>query len=185
MSQFYQGSTAGSLPPTVPLSISVDINEPTTSALPASSGTVSAVGQTLRLGGANGIQTIQNATAGNLIIGFVEASGPTNGAVTASLSLAVPNNSAETFQIIVSGLADDNSAIGAWGTATAKNIGGTASIVGICDLIVNAEAALTGANVTVSASGGNFLVTVTGVAGKLINWNIALPGIVGTYGRNS
>lgn len=183
MSQFYQGVTAGSLPPTTPLSISVDISEPTTAALPASGGSVTAVSQVLRIGGTNGIQTIKNGTLGDLIIGFVEASGTTVDAATASLSIAVPINSVETYQILVSGLADDNSGIGAYGTAVAKNIAGTVSIVGTADLIVNRDLSLSGtnpANVAVSFSGGSFLVTVTGKLGRTINWNIALPGIVGT-----
>lgn len=180
MSQFYQGATAGSLPPTVPLSFEVDLDEPTTAALPASAGSVTAVSQVLRIGGTNGIQTIKNGTAGDLIIGFVESSGTTVGATTASLSITVPLNSVETYQIIVSGLADNNDGVGAYGTAVAKNIAGVASIVGTADLIVNRDDSLDGTNVTTGVSGDQFLVTVLGVAGRTINWNIALPGIVGT-----
>lgn len=180
MSQFYQGVTAGALPPATPLSVAVDIDEPTVDALPASEGSVTAVSQVLRIGGMNGIQTIKNGTLGDLVIGFIGDSGTTVGAATASLSVTVALNSVETYQIIVSGIADNNDGVGAYGTAVAKNIAGTASIIGTADLIVNRDASLAGTNVTTSVAGNQFLVTVLGVAGRTINWNIALPGIVGT-----
>jgi hypothetical protein len=172
--------SSGNIPVEIPINLNVDLNEPTTGPLPASGGTVNAVTNNIRIGGSNGIQTIQNGTPGDLIIGFVEASGTTIGATTASLSITVPLNSVETYQIIVSGLADNNDGVGAYGTAVAKNIAGVASIVGTADLIVNRDASLDGSNVTSGVSGNQFLVTVLGVVGRTINWNIALPGIVGT-----
>lgn len=180
MSQIYVPLSSSNLPSDVPINFNVDLDEPTTAALTASAGTVNAVSNDIRIGGTNGIQTIKNGTAGDLIIGFVEASGTTVGATTASLSITVPLNSVETYQIIVSGLADNNDGVGAYGTAVAKNIAGVASIVGTADLIVNRDASLGGTNVTTGVSGDQFLVTVLGVAGRTINWNIALPGIVGT-----
>jgi hypothetical protein len=172
--------SSGNIPVQIPINFNVDLNEPFTPALLAASGTVNAVTNNIRIGGTNGIQTIQNGTLGDLIIGFVEASGTTVGATTASLSITVPLNSVETYQIIVSGLADNNDGVGAYGTAVCKNIAGVASIVGTADLIVNRDASLAGTNVTTGVSGNQFLVTVLGVAGRTINWNIALPGIVGT-----
>lgn len=180
MSQIFVPLTSGNIPAIIPLNFNVDLNEPTTAALLASAGTVTAVSNNIRIGGTNGIQTIQNGTAGDLIIGFVEASGTTVGATTASLSITVSLNSVETYQIIVSGLADNNDGVGAYGTAVAKNIAGVASIVGTADLIVNRDASLAGTNVTTGVAGDQFLVTVLGVVGRTINWNIALPGIVST-----
>ncbi len=180
MSQIFVPLSSGNIPGDIPINFNLDINEPTADALPASSGTVSSVANNIRIGGSNGIQTIQNSVAGEFIIGFVEASGTTVGATTASLTITVPLNSVETYQIIVSGLADNNDGVGAYGTAVAKNIAGVASIVGTADLIVNRDVSLLGTNVTTSVAGDQFLVNVLGVAGRTINWNIALPGIVGT-----
>ena len=180
MSQIYVPLSSSNVPPDVPINFNLDINEPTTGPLPASSGTATSVANNIRVGGSNGIQTIQTGTAGEILIGFVETSGTTVGATTASLSITVPLNTVETYQIIVSGLADNNDGVGAYGTAVAKNIAGTASIVGTADLIVNRDASLGGTNVTTGVSGDQFLVTVLGAAGRTINWNIALPGIVST-----
>lgn len=180
MSQIYVPMSSSNVPSEIPINFNLDINEPTTGPLPASAGAATAVVNNIRVGGSNGIQTIQTGTLGEILIGFVEASGTTVGATTASLSITVPTNTVETYQIIVSGLADNNDGVGAYGTAVAKNIAGVASIVGTADLIVNRDASLAGTNVTTGVAGDQFLVTVLGVAGRTINWNIALPGIVGT-----
>jgi hypothetical protein len=180
MSQIYVPLSASSIPSNVPINFNVDLNEPFTPALPASAGTVNAVSNNLRIGGTNGIQTITNGNPGDLIIGFVEASGTTVGSATASLSLTIPINTVETYQIIVAGIADNNDGVGAYGSAVAKNIAGTASIIGNADLIINRDASLAGTNVVVSAAGNQFLVYVFGVVGRTIKWNIALPGIVST-----
>ncbi len=163
----------------IPINFNVDVNEPSAPPLPASAGTVNAVANTLRVGGANGIQTIKNSTAGDLIIGFNEASGTTVGATSASLTIDVPTNSVDTYQILVAGLADNNDAVGAYGNACAKNIAGVASLVGLADLIVNKDASLVTANVTISTSANTFQVNVFGVVGRTINWTITLPGIAG------
>lgn len=179
MSQFYQGVTAGVLPPTVLTSFGTDLNDPTVPAASAAGGTVAPVSNVIRAAGDNGIKTVQTSQAGDLQIRFIRGQDTTTGVQTVTLiTQSIPTDSTLTIQIIVAGFASDNSAIGAYGTAVVKNVAGTASLIDDVDLIVNKETALSAANITVTTSGSDLLVNVLGVAGLDINWGAALPGIV-------
>ncbi len=177
MSQFYQTTPGGA--PMVPINFEIDVNDPTIPAAPASAGTVNAVANNLRVAGGNGIQTFKTSTAGDLVIGFIEGSGTTVGAVTASVQLQIPLNAVETYQVLVAGIADNNAGIGAYGSVVAKNIAATASIVGTATLSVHKDASLNNGNITLGVSGDNLVVTVKGVAGRTINWVVVFPGIAG------
>jgi hypothetical protein len=48
--------------------------------------------------------------------------------------------------------------------------GGAPSVLGVPDKVVRASAALAACAFNVSVSGNNLIVTVTGVAGKTIEW---------------
>ena len=179
MSQFFQGVTSGSLPPSVPTSFGTDLNDPTVLAAAAAGGSVTAVANVIRMAGDNGIKTAQTSESGDLQIRFIRGQDSTTDDETITLiTQAIPTDSTLTIQIIVAGFASDNSAIGAYGTAVVKNVAGVASLVDDVDLIVNKEAALAAANITVTTSGSDLLVNVLGVAGLNINWGAALPGIV-------
>ncbi len=177
MSQFYLTSPGGSS--VIPINFNVDVNDPGIGPLPADAGTVNAVANDIRIGGGNGIQTYKTSTPGDLLIAFVEGSGTTPGAATASAVFTVPTDSTETYQVLVSGYSNLNTSIGAYGSVVVKNVAGTASIIGVPTLAVHKEASLAAGNVTFGVSGADFLVTVTGVAGNNINWSVVLPGISG------
>lgn len=60
--------------------------------------------------------------------------------------------------------------------ATVRTTGAAATLIGASTDIANEESGFTAANAVVTVSGNNALVTVTGVAGKTINW-----AVVGNY----
>ncbi len=183
MSQILNAGVGGT--PSVPTSFTTDLIDLDTVALSTvGNGTVVPQANVLRLGGDNGIKTYEiDKEAGSLTVGFIRGSGTTtNVQTTAIITQAVPDNSAMTIQIIAAGYADNTQAAGLYGTAVVKNIGGTVTVVsgnanGV-DLIKNTDATLATVDLTVTASTSNFVVSVVGVAGRTIEWSVALPGIV-------
>lgn len=184
MSQIYKSTLSSPLPPAVPTSFADDLSD--TTILPGdinpSAGSSVPQANVLRVAGDNGIKTIYTPNApGVMIIRFVKGSTTTIGAVTSTVvSQAILVNATMTIQIIVAGYSTDNLGIGAYATAVVKNVAGTLSLVGTVDIIKNSDSALNAGNVTVTTSGSNLIVQVTGVAGKTIAWDACLPGIVNT-----
>jgi hypothetical protein len=179
MSQFFVGVSAGELPPAVPLAFATDSSEVLSGPLAAAGGSSVPVANTLRVGGVDGIVTFSTATSGELVISFLGTTETTVGATTASAVVNTTTNTVETYQVLVAGMATTGgSGIGAYGSVVVKNNSGVAAIIGIIDLVVNKDAALSAANISVGVSAGNLIVTVTGVAGLTINWGINFPGIV-------
>ena len=184
MSNAYLLPTTGNLPPSVPTSFSLDINDTAIvpGDIPASAGSAVPVANVLRVSGDNGIKTIATPNApGNATIRFIRGETTTVGfASSVCLTQPVVNNTTLTIQIIIAGYGDNNDAIGAYGTAVVKNVGGTASLIEEVDLIVNADTSLIACDFNVLTSGANLEVNVTGVPGVTIAWTTALPGIVST-----
>lgn len=182
MSQIIKGGVSST--PSVPTSFETDLQDTTTTALTAATGTVVPQSNTLRLGGDNGIKTYQiTQEAGSLTVGFIRGTGiTTNVQTTAIITQAVPTNSTMTIQVIAAGFADNNAAAGMYGTAVVKNVAGVVSVISTnpngIDLIKNTEATLAATDLTVTASGASFVVSVVGVLGRTISWDVALPGIV-------
>lgn len=177
MSQIYKAGVAGT--PSVPTSVTTDLVDATTSALTLFTGTVVPQTNTLRLGGDNGIKTYAvTLQPGALTIGFIRGDATTvNVQTTAAITQAVPANSTMILQIIASGFADNNNGCGIYGTAVVKNVAGTVSVINTVDKITNADASLALVDLTVTGSGANFVVSVVGVAGRTITWNVVLPGV--------
>ena len=180
MSQIYKAGVGGT--PSVPTSFETDLQDTDTAALTPSTGTVVPQSNTLRIGGDNGIKTYEiTQEAGSMTVGFIRGEGQTVGAASANIITQATNtNSTMTIQIIAAGFADNNDAVGIYGTAVVKNIAGTVTVVNDVDLIKNSDVSLDATDLSVSGSGSNFIVSVTGVAGRTIDWSIALPGIVST-----
>lgn len=181
MSQFFIPTTSSNLPPAVPTSFGTDLQDLTVGAAAAAQGTVVPQVNVLRAAGDNGIKTVQTNNPGDLQIRFIRGSTVTSdgaGQTQTAITQAILSNATMTIQIIVAGYSADNLGIGAYGTAAVKNVAGTLTVLDPVDLIVNADAALAAANVTVTTSGTNLLVNVVGVAGKTITWTACLPGIV-------
>jgi hypothetical protein len=184
MSQFYIGVTAGALPPTVPTSFAADQSDPAIvpGDIAVSAGSATPQANVLRVAGDHGISTVVSPNvAGVLILRFISGYVTTVGAVTTTaVTQPIPTNTTMTIQILGSGYADENSAVGFWGTAVVKNVAGVVTIINTVDLVFNRDSSgtLNTANATVTASGANLLVNVVGVAGRTIAWGVNLPGII-------
>ena len=166
MSQFYQGVTAGVLPPTVPTSFQTDSGI----AVPAA-GVLNVVTP----GG--GTQGIATSGAGSTIT--ITLSGANVGSVTTVdaqtltlLTIPMANNSALTLDVLIS--AFESTLPGAAGSNLIATFirtgGGVPTIVQQADDQQNISATLSAVSYTITGSGGNVIVTVTGQAGVTINW---------------
>jgi len=171
MSQFYVGVTAGSLPPSVPLSFTTD------------SGIATPVANNLNIladdttnNNANGLTT---SGAGNtvtvLLTNRLQGTGSTVDAATSDIitfSLgATPGTYA--FEVRVAGFESTTPAgVGYSLFGTVRTTGAAGTVAGTVDRINNEEAALVLANATIVASGNNAVVQVTGVAGFTISWSV-------------
>jgi len=177
MSQFFTGTTAGSLPPSVAESYTTDFVDLTIPAAPIAGGTVVPQAHILRVAGGNGIATYQTSNPGDLFISFQQAKGVTVGSQTFQTSFPVPSNTTLTFQVIIAAFADNSDGAGCYGSIICKNVAGTASIISAIDLLLAFDSTLNGINVTASTSGANMQINCLGIAGRTINWTVSFPGI--------
>lgn len=165
MSQFFQGVTAGSLPPSVPLAFTED------------TGTAVPVANNLNILGGVGIDT--SGSGSTVTISLENSSTGTEttvGAVTAdvltvNLTIAVGGAGTISIESRVAGFnASTPASAGYLLYGTARTDGVTATIVSTPDQIINEDSALAAADCTFVASGNNVIVRATGVAGLTIVW---------------
>lgn len=167
MSQFYQGVTSGSLPPSVPTSFVTD------------SGTAIPVGNILNVITGVGATT---TGAGNTITisldnTILSGTASTTGFTTANINvnIPVPNNSTTSIRANIAGY-DSTADIGVGGEllGAVRNTAGVLTVLGIPDKTKNNDAALSDTNWTLVISGTNALIQVTGTANgggvDVINW---------------
>ncbi len=181
MSQIYKDLSSGPVPPSVATSYATDLEDLTVGAAAAAGGAVVPQASVLRVAGDNGIKSVETSNPGDLQIRFIRGSTVTSdgaGQTQTAITQAILTDATMTIQILIAGFSSDNLGIGAYGTAAVKNVAGTLTLLDPVDLIVNKDAALNTANVTVTTSGTNLLVNVVGVATKTITWTVCLPGIV-------
>lgn len=182
MSEFHIISTAAPSPPADVQMLVVDtpdtniltINQP----IPTN---VTALANTIYLNGENGIQTyaLTSIDENYAQIGFTRDSVQTIGAVTENcLQLLTTTNTCFTLQVLVSGIADNDEAIGGYTTATIKNIAGIVSLVDEPDIITQSDVGLASGTFAINVSGSFVNIDVTGVAGRTINWACCTPGII-------
>ncbi len=169
--------------PSIPTSFTTDLSS--TLSVPAVGlGTTTPVANNVRVAGDNGIVTESDPVQPSLLhLGFSSGIATTVGATTQTIiPFTLASNTVLTIQVIVSGQdTGSKDGVGGYCTATVKNVAGTASIVGTApDILVSAEGTIAAATFTVGVTGAQFIVTVTGVAGRTINWDACLPGIVQT-----
>jgi hypothetical protein len=192
MSQIYKAGIAGS--PSVPTSFMVDQQDTVTTALPVTVFSVVPQSNILRLGGDNGIVTYQvTQNAGDLLIGYIQGSGTTDGSGGAGdtvdlITQPVSNNSSMTFQFQVTGYCTtDNTALGVFGAGTVINVAGAVTIANTVEFFRNATSLTVVAPlldpintsvISIVPSGSNFIVRVTGVLGLSIDWGAILPAVV-------
>lgn len=169
MSQFYQGVTSGALPPSVPTSF---VTDDATVATPAAN-----ILNVFTPG--NGTQGIATSASGNTITITLQAqttgTGTTIGATTADLITVSPTDlKSFSIQCLIAGydLVNDQMFGGELLGTGRKN--GTVTIVGGPDKTKGADAGLAAGDYDLVASGANFIVRVTGVAGRTIAWQARL-----------
>lgn len=162
-------TSSGPVPPSVPTSFVTD------------SGTAVPAANILNVLGAGGVTT---AGSGNTVtITFsettVSGTGTTVGATTADIITVSPTDlKAFSVQGLVVG----------YDTANTEMLGGevigngrknvTVTIVGTPDVTRDEDAGLVTGSFTIVASGANFILRVTGVAGRTIQWKAVINYIV-------
>jgi len=173
MSQFFQGVTAGSLPPVVPTSFVTN------------SGTVIPAGNVVNLTGSdtninddNGIRVIANPNGSNNAV--VQLTNRITGTVTTTdatptVLVTVPLGATPGTYIASGDLSAYNLTDIAGGSYTFAGAAVTDGVVGteIGTEVRNIfeQAAMTAADFRFTVSGNDGVVTVIGIAGKTINWN--------------
>lgn len=179
MSQFYQGVTSGSLPPSVPTSFVTD------------SGTVIPAGNVVNINAGtstsnnpNGLSVIANPTGSNnevvqltnRAVGSVTTVGAVSSPVITLPLGATPGT--YTFDIVIAGFATagPGSPLGAGFTivGAVRTTGAAAVVIPTQSLDHFEEGALSASSSVIAVSGNNVLVNVTGVSGFTIDWQCTL-----------
>ncbi len=178
MSQFYQGVTAGALPPAVPTSFVTDDG----TAIPALN-ILNVNGIDSTEDNSNGILTRATPASGNvlqiILTNRLAGTGTSTNASVLNLSTLTLGSSAGVyrFQFYISGRDTvSGDGIGYTVFASAKTNGVTATIISTPFVDNDEDASLVAASADFVASGNTVILQVTGVAGRTINYSS-----VGTY----
>lgn len=176
MSQFYQGVVAGNLPPTVPTSFVTDNG----TVIP-SANTVNVNGGQTTANFPNGIEVIANPTGSNNEV--IQLTNRIPGSATTSDGLgqtqtlytfplgAVAGTYLFTSQLVAFDKTDSLSA----GLATyhvVRTTGAVGVLIGSSIPLTASEGILNGVVISISPVANNFVVTVTGLAGKTIDYYV-------------
>ena len=172
MSQFYVGSTGGSIPPSVPEQFTADDG---TIAVPVANN-LNVLSRSTSANNTNGIDTTVDVNGSdnlyiqltNRITGSVTTSNATPTTI-ASFSLgATP--AVFVFDIQISSFnATDVNGDGYFISGSARTDGATAVLCGTPDKIINEEVSDT-ADANMVVSGNNVIIQATGIAGKTHRW---------------
>lgn len=165
MSQFYQGVTAGALPPVVPTTFQADFG----TAIPAAN--------ILNVFGGTGIET---TGSGNTLVIKLENSGSvttqTIGATSSQAILinlgATPSVGVFVSRVVGFDAGGSGNSAGYFITAAVKTDGATATVVNGQAKDNFEDAAFSTADANVTVTGNSAAITVTGVAGFTIDWTI-------------
>jgi hypothetical protein len=162
MSQFYIGTIAGALPPSVATSYVTN------------SGTAVPVANVLNVLGTNGIVTSGSGSTVTISLqnSFI-ANVTTVGAVTAnlfSIALSAIGN-VYAVEVRVSGIDETNLVgVGAKIFGTVISTGTAATLITPEDKFLDQQPIDVNADVNIIVSGNNLIIQVLGVAGATINW---------------
>ncbi len=172
---------AGPVPPAVPTSFKTDIQD--NFSFVAGTGTSVPIANVEQIYGDNGIQTSANTITNNVIqIRFNSAIVNTvsNETVTAMIFITNTNSTFST-QVLVAGFCSSlGQGIGGNTVASVINVAGVASLIDTPDYDFNSGLGIQDASYTISASGANLIISVTGSLGNPIRWSICTPGQVQT-----
>lgn len=172
MSQFYQGVTAGSLPPTVATSYVTDVNSP---AIPAAN-VLNVVGGTTTDINTDGVQTDGSSGSNTLTVQLTNRLTGTLTTTDATLTtiLTLPLGATPSVWFVGGDITaydiTDSAGAGYSLNAVVKTDGASATEVGVEYTTELEDAAMVTADLISSASGNNLLIRVQGIAGKTVNW---------------
>lgn len=183
MSQFFQGVTAGALPPSVPLQFTAD---DLTVGVPIANN-FNLLSNNTTANNVNGIQTttIINGSANHYtqLTNRLQGTVSTSGAVTSAIVTFTPTViGTYAIEFRVSAY-NTTSLLGAGYSifGSARFDGANSNLCGTADRIVNEEGAMSSANVTFTVSGANILLNGVGYADQNINWSaVGLYTFVGS-----
>lgn len=170
MSQFFQGVTAGSLPPSVPTSFVTDSG----TAIPAGN-ILNVFGVDSSVNNANGIETTGSGNTVDVVLtNRVQGTATTTGAVTADVITfplgATPGTF--TFDCRIAGFdAVTPSGAGYTIVGSVRTTGAAAVLLGGQAVDAFEEAATAACSGVLTVSGNNAIFRVTGAAGLTIDWN--------------
>lgn len=176
MSQFFQGVTAGALPPTVPTSFETDVNSP---AVPVGNQ-LDVFGGSVTANNLNGIRTDGSSGGDTLTIQLTnryQQSTTTIGAAASTVTiLAALTAGTYVFDMSIAAYATSGGPAGNGYTIVGaiRSNGVTATL--LSNQQVDSFEDNVVANAALGVSGNNAVVTVTGVVGVNFDWNIS-----GTY----
>lgn len=172
MSQIYKAASSVT-PPTVATSYTTDVNSPAVPAL----NVLQVIGNDTITNDDDGVYT-DGSSGGNTLTVFL--SNRTSASLTTSdgagqtqtAVLMTPTNATSlTFRMYLTAYDTiNNEAIGGEQVGLARKSGGVAAVVGTNDTFDEYDAALAANDWEVQASGGNLILSVTGIAGRTINW---------------
>lgn len=158
-------------PPTGVLELTPDLGAVV---VPDGSGNINLTGLPTGSGSSVPDSNFETFNAGTSTMQFAfryQGAGTTIGAVTTTI-LTIPVTVASTMNISVQFAGIEATPLGVGGEAsgTVFRGAGAPTVLGVPDKVVRASAALAAASVDINVSGNNLVFTVTGVAGKTIEW---------------
>jgi len=175
MSQFFQGTTAGSLPPTVPTSFVTDDG----TAIPALN-ILNIDGLDSIENNNNGIFTRANPDLSNnlevILSNRISVTTTTSDGAgqTQTVTLMTPaNGTAQNFEaVFIAYDAINDEGGGGDQQGLSRKSGGTVSIINVSDSFDQSDPGLIAIDWNVIASGSDLVAEVTGVAGRRITWTV-------------
>lgn len=176
MSQIYKSSASGPVPPTVPTSFPTDVNSP---AVPAAN-ILNVFGGDIATNNDNGIQTDGSSGSNTLTVqltnrmtGIVTTVDATPTVVLTFPLSATPGVYYIEGDLVAFDITDTAGAAYSFSSAV-RSTGAAAIEIGTEFKDLFEEPLISAADFTISASGNNLLVTVTGIAATTIDWNCFL-----------
>jgi hypothetical protein len=189
MSQIFKPMTSSPAPPGFVLSLTPDgIDGSTgtgTPVVPDVNGNINITGLPTGSGNSSpdsNFETFNDGTSTLQIAHRYQGPATTVGATTSTI-LTIPSTVASIINIEaqLAGITGTPDGVGGELRGTVFRGAGAPTVIGITDAVVRATAALTAASYTVSVSGNNLIVTVTGVAGQTIEWYIIAEIVVKSF----
>ena len=170
MSQIYKSGVSGPVPPSVATSYLTDDG----TAVPALN-ILNVLGNDSIVDNDNGIATTGSGnTVTAVLTNRISVSLTTSDGAgqTQTTTLMTPTDATSvTFRMYLTGYDTINDeAIGGEQVGLARKSGGVAVVVGTNDTFDEFDAALGANDWEVQASGGNLIISVTGIVGRTINW---------------